>query len=172
MTTPLFSPTSRQASRPQLTPLSCHASGTRPRRGAGCLALLLAACTAGSPPPEQTAGTVSGVIEYRGQESGPLRVAVFSSFPPRGAPVAEVVIEDPVFPQAYAVHGVPPGRYFLLALVDTNVDDGDRYRPRVDPGGTYGAYRSPASITVETSGSASGIDLGLVAPAPGSPWDR
>lgn len=140
--------------------------------GAVALALALTACTAGSPAPAQAAGTVTGVIEYAGREAGPLRVAVFASFPPRGAPVAEVVIEDPVFPQAYAVHGVPPGRYFVLALVDTNVDDGDRYRPRVDPGGTFGAYRSPASITVETSGAASGIDIGLVAPAPGSPWDR
>jgi hypothetical protein len=133
---------------------------------------LLTACTAGSPPLGQTAGTVSGVIDYAGAEPGALRVAVFASFPPRSAPVAEVVIESPVFPQAYAVHGVPPGRYFVLALVDTNPDDGDRYRPRVDPGGTFGAYRSPASITLETSGAASGIDIGLVAPAPGSPWDR
>lgn len=140
--------------------------------GACLAALALAACTAGSPATGQTAGTVSGVIDYDGREPGPLRVAVFPSFPPRGAPVAEVVIEAPVFPQAYAVHGVPPGRYFVLALVDTNVDDGDRYRPRVDPGGTFGAYRSPASISIDTSGATSGIDIDLVAPAPGSPWDR
>lgn len=130
----------------------------------------LVACAPGTS--SDTAGTVSGTIDYAGAESGTLRVAVFSSFPPRGAPVAEVAIEAPTFPQAYVVRGVPPGRYFVLALVDTNVEDGDRYRPRVDPGGTFGPYRSPASITLEPTRAASGVDIELVAPTPGSPWDR
>lgn len=139
----------------------------------------LAACAPGSSTetgePRGTgehAGTLTGVIEYQGHEPGPLRVAAFSSFPPRRAPIAEIVIEDPVFPQTYRLDGVPPGRYFVLAVVDTDPGDGDRYRPRVDPGGTFGPYRSPASVTIDSARPANGVDIQLVAPAAGSPWDR
>lgn len=142
------------------------------RRFTLVLLAALVACTAGSPPPGEAAGTISGVITYGGTEPGVLRVAVFAAFPPRGAPVAEIAIDDPTFPQPYLIHQVPPGRYFVLAMVDTSPDDGDRYRPRVDPGGTFGRYDSPAPITIGTTGAATAVDVGLVAPAPGSPWDR
>lgn len=137
-----------------------------------CSLVLCAAFAACAPGASDPGGVVSGTIDYAGDEAGTLRVAVFSSFPPRGAPVAEIAIEGPSFPQPYAIRGVPPGRYFVLALVDTNVDDGDRYRPRVDPGGTFGPYRSPAAITLQPTQAASGVDIELVAPTPSSPWDR
>ena len=135
-------------------------------------ATILAACVSGAAPADEASGTVTGVVSYDGAEAGGLRVAVFATFPPRGAPVAEVAIDAPVFPQAYQVTGVPPGRYFVLAIIDTVPDDGDRYRPQVDPGGAFGRYDSPATITVTTTGATSGVDLRMVAPAPGSPWDR
>ena len=136
------------------------------------LALAVVACTSGTPPPGQAAGTITGVVDYDGAEPGVLRVAVFASFPPRGAPVAEIAIDEPTFPHAYQVPGVPPGRFFVLAMVDTSPDDGDRYRPRVDPGGTFGRYDSPAAVTTTTAGATTGVDIVLVAPASGSPWDR
>lgn len=136
------------------------------------LALAVVGCTSGAPPAGVAAGTVAGTVDYAGAETGVLRVAVFASFPPRGAPVAEVAIDDPTFPQPYQLTGVPPGRYFVLAMVDTSPDDGDRYRPRVDPGGTFGRYDSPAAITTSALGATVGVDLVLAAPASGSPWDR
>ena len=141
----------------------------------GCIVLTLATlagCVSGTAPPDEAVGTVSGVVSYGGGETGILRVAVFSSFPPRGTPVAEVAIDDPTFPQAYQVLGLPPGRYFVLAIVDTDPADGDRYRPAFDPGGAFGWYDSPASITVSATGATPDVDIGLAAPAPGSPWDR
>jgi hypothetical protein len=136
------------------------------------LAVSLAACVSGSPTSSESAGTITGVVRYAGPEHGTLRVAVFASFPPRGAPVAEISIDTPTFPQRYEVIGVPPGRYFVLAVVDTNPADGDRYRPRVDPGGTFGRYDSPASVVLDTSAPASAVDISLVPPTAASPWDR
>lgn len=81
-------------------------------------------------------------------------------------------IEQPVFPQRFEVSGVPPGRYFVLALVDTNPGDGDRYRPRVDPGGTFGRYDSPASIVLDATAALTSVNIELAAPTAASPWDR
>ncbi len=139
---------------------------------AALLSSLLVACVSGSAPPGEAAGTIRGEIRYDGAERGALRVALYASFPPRGAPVAELAIDAPVFPQAYQLDGVPPGRYFVLALVDTDPADGDRYRPRVDPGGTYGRYDSPASVVVGATAAVTAVDFGLVAPTRSSPWDR
>lgn len=135
-------------------------------------ALLLAACLPGETAPGDGVGTISGVVRYAGPEAGTLRVAVFAGFPPTGAPVAETAIDAPRFPQPYAVSGLPPGRYFVLAIVDVDPGDGDRYRPRVDPGGTAGRYDSPAAVAVDAAGPTRGVDIQLVAPAPGSPWDH
>ena len=33
------------------------------------LALAVAACTAGAPPPEQAAGTITGIVDYDGAEA-------------------------------------------------------------------------------------------------------
>lgn len=116
--------------------------------------------------------SVSGVIEFDGEVRGALRVAAFSSFPPVGPPIAEVSIEAPTFPQAYELHGLPPGRYFILAMMDADPADGDRYRPRVDPGGAYGAYRNPAAISTDLAQPTQHIDVRMLAPHGGSPWDR
>jgi hypothetical protein len=84
------------------------------------------------------ASVVSGVVRYEGSMQGPLRVGIFTSFPPRGAPIASVEIASPSYPQPYEIRGVPPGRYFVLAIVDTDPADGDRYHPTRDPGGAVG----------------------------------
>jgi hypothetical protein len=129
------------------------------------LALALAGCAGGT----SGAAAVEGTVRYDGSVQGPLRVAVFATFPPRGAPVAEVTIDDPRYPQAYAVTGVPPGRVFVLAIVDADPDDGDGYRSDVDAGGAFGGVDGPLAVTVE-SGRARGVDLTLVDPQARSPW--
>lgn len=136
------------------------------------LAVGALSCTSGSTAPGDAPGTIVGVVDYDRAAPGTLRVAVFSSFPPAGAPVAEIAIDEPSFPQPYQVRGVPPGRYFVLAMVDGDPDDGDRYRPRTDPGGAYGAYLSPAAVTVTTLAPVVGIDVRLEPPTARSPWDR
>lgn len=133
---------------------------------------LVASCVPGTGSPGSSSESVSGVIEYEGDTQGPLRVGAFTSFPPVGPPVAEVAIEQPIFPQAYEIRGLPPGRYFVLAMIDSDPADGDRYRPRVDPGGAYGAYRNPAAISTELAQPTKHIDVHLLAPHGGSPWDR
>ena len=130
------------------------------------------ACILGGGSSGGSAESVSGVIDFEGAARGPLRVAAFTSFPPVGPPIAEVSIEEPSFPQAYELWGLPPGRYFILAMIDADSEDGDRYRPRVDPGGAYGAYRNPAAITTDFARPAKHIDVHLLAPHGGSPWDR
>lgn len=134
--------------------------------------VVLGGCVSGAAPPGTSPGTITGVIDYDGPETGTLRVAVFASFPPTGAPLAEVAIDEPHFPQPYQLTGVRPGRHFVLAVVDTDPADGDRYRPRVDPGGAFGRYDNPATVRVDEIAATAGIDIALVAPAPGSPWDR
>ncbi len=127
--------------------------------------LALLGCASGT----SGSAAVEGVVRYDGRVQGPLRVAVFASFPPRGAPLAEVTIENPRYPQPYAVTGVPPGRVFVLAIVDADVDDGDGYRPEVDAGGAFGGYDRPLAVTVE-SGRAENVDLTLLDPHARSPW--
>lgn len=135
-------------------------------------ALALVACTAGGSAPAEPAGTVVGVVDFDGATPGVLRVAAWGAFPPVGPPLAEVAIDEPSFPQPYQLRGLPPGRYFVLAIVDVDPEDGDRYHPRVDPGGTFGRYDSPAAVTTTATAPTFGVDIHLVAPAPGSPWDR
>jgi|JI10StandDraft_1071094.scaffolds.fasta_scaffold05240_17 uncharacterized protein (DUF2141 family) len=135
-------------------------------------ALTGAACVAGSAAPGEQPGAITGVIDYAGAEVGPLRVVAYASFPPSGPPVARVTIAEPRFPQPYELTGLAPGRYFVLAIIDTFDGDGDRYRPRVDPGGAFGRYDSPAAITLAGDRPALDVDIELAAPTPGSPWDR
>jgi hypothetical protein len=142
-----------------------------PRSSLVALALL-GACVAKPPPTAETAGSITGVVRYAGPEHGALRIGVFAAFPPTGAPLAELSIDDPSFPAPYAIRGLPTGRYFVLAIVDTDPRDGDRYRPRVDPGGTFGRYDSPASVSVVATDAITGVDIELVAPSQRSPWDR
>ncbi len=133
--------------------------------------LLIGCSAAGEPEPSvPRAGVLRGVVDYAGEVRGPLRIGVFSSFPPRGAPAAQVEIADPVFPQAYEVHGVPPGRSFVLAIIDRDPADGDRFHPSIDPGGAVGRYEAPESVVVDAETGAEGQDIVLVDPSDGSPW--
>lgn len=118
------------------------------------------------------AGSVRGEVRYAGSYSGALKVAVFSSFPPRGAPIAMQEIAEPRFPQAYTVQGLPPGRYFVLAILDTEPNDGDHFRPSVDPGGASGGFLSPTAVTVDAVQGAGDVHVELVDPDPASPWIR
>jgi hypothetical protein len=131
----------------------------------------LAACTAGTSATDAP-GTITGVVRYDGPETGALRIVAYTAFPPTGAPAGEVAIDAPRFPQNYTLPGLPPGRYFVLAIVDTDPGDGDRYRPRVDPGGAFGRYDNPATVTVSLSTATPHIDVDLARPSRGSPWDR
>lgn len=134
--------------------------------------VLAVGCVGGSSPDGEQPGSISGLVDYQGAERGPLRVVAYRSFPPIGPPAARVTIAEPHFPQPYTLTGLEPGRYFVLAIVDTFVDDGDRYRPKVDPGGAFGRYDSPMAITLDIDRPALDVDIELAPPTPGSPWDR
>lgn len=118
------------------------------------------------------ANAVRGTVSYAGAWAGPLDVSVFSSFPPRGRPIARQRIARPTFPQPFEVSGVPPGRYYVLAIIDRDVNDGDRYHPSLDPGGAYGGYDAPQAVTVELGSGAAEVHLDLLDPSPDSPWLR
>lgn len=156
----------------------------RQLRFASMLALVCAAIGCGAdgiPPgadPSAVPGTavtgeaVRGLIRYDGAHDGVLKVAAFSSFPPRGAAMATVVIGAPAFPQAYSLRGLPSGRYFILAILDVDANDGERYHPTVDPGGAFGSYLAPVSVTVANSQAPAAADVALRDPNPNSPWIR
>jgi hypothetical protein len=131
----------------------------------------LAACSHDSDTSFETR-VISGEIQYAGDVDGALEVAAFDSFPPTGAPVASVRIEDPQFPQRYEIHGVPAGRYFVLAIVDRVPEDGNRYRPAVDPGGAFGAYELPGAVSIDALERTEGVNVTLVDPSDSSPWAR
>lgn len=113
---------------------------------------------------------IRGEVRYQGSQRAPLKVAVFTSFPPRGAPVAHQQFTAPEFPQPFSVTGLQPGRYFVLALLDVDERDGDRFRPARDPGGAYGGFGSPVAVTVEAAGGLGGVAIELHDPGAGSPW--
>lgn len=118
------------------------------------------------------AAQLSGVVRYPGTRPGALQVSAFDSFPPRGAPIATVRFESPTYPQAYEFRDLAPGRYFVLAIVDQDPNDGDRYHPSTDPGGAHGSYVSPQSVTVGLVQPSTGIDIEMNDPSPNSPWLR
>ncbi len=127
-------------------------------------------CVTSEPEGSGSAGVVRGTVTYSGQVTGPLRVALFGSFPPRGKPLAEVVIDRPAVNQHYEVHGVPPGRSFVLAMIDADSDDGDRYHPTIDPGGAYGSYLAPKAVMVDPELGAAAVDIVLQEPDINSPY--
>ena len=126
-------------------------------------------CSGGSEGSSSTPA-IRGTVEYTGALHGPLRVAVFTSFPPRGAPIAVKDIVEPRFPQSFEVTGVPPGRYFVLAAIAHDGVVATKFRPSVDPGGAFGGYLTPQALTVDSVGSAGGVNLTLVDPSERSPW--
>lgn len=115
---------------------------------------------------------VRGVIHYRGNREGTLHVAAFSSFPPRGAPLAQIEIRKPQFPQEYVLPRTQSGRVFVLAVLDVDETDGDNYHPSVDPGGAYGSYRFPETVTVGDTQLENPLSIELVDPSLDSPWSR
>lgn len=127
-----------------------------------CLVALCLAC--GPPGEDGDPLAVRGVVHYEGSVLGPLDVAVFATFPPRGAPFARTRFEEPAFPQPWEIRDVPPGRWFVLAIVDADPADGDRYHPEIDAGGAFGRLDAPAPVAVDLWG-AQGVDLDLVDPA-------
>lgn len=139
----------------------------------------IAAALAGGCGPDQNgavngpavAGVVRGHIAYAGTYEGPLQVGVFTRFPPTGRPIASQIIEAPVYPQPYAIAGVPQGRFFVLAIIDVDTTDGERYHPSRDPGGAFGTYLGPINVAVAANEGASGIDVTLVDPSDSSPWN-
>ncbi len=136
------------------------------------LALLMCSCgsSADGGAPLGVGNTVQGVVRYDGALQGPLRVAVFPSFPPRGAPLAEQWFDAPTYPQAYELTNVPAGRWFVLAIVDADVDDGDRFHPLRDAGGAFGSYLAPQAVSITAQVGAQAVDVSLVDPTPSSPW--
>ena len=115
---------------------------------------------------------IRGSVRYEGQNQGTLEVSLFTSFPPRGRPIAVRRIEDPTFPVDYEFGHLPPGRYFVLAMIDRDDDDGARFHPTLDPGGAHGGFTSPAAVTLRTGAATEGVDVELVDPSLSSPWIR
>jgi hypothetical protein len=138
------------------------------------LAALATACGAcdDAAPGRGAASTpaIEGTVRYDGPVEGDLQVAVFASFPPHGEPIAIQRVAGPTFPYRYSITGLPPGRYFVLAMVDADPDDGDNFRPQKDPGGAVGGYLSPQSVTVALGQGPARGDIALSPPAAGSPY--
>ena len=64
--------------------------------------------------------TYDGKVAKHGQ---PLAVAVYESFPPKGAPLTYRVIEDYSFPYTIRFEGLPPGQYVVGASIDLDPSD-------------------------------------------------
>lgn len=111
-----------------------------------------------------------GIVDYAGEVDGALQIAVFPGFPPRGAPLASTRIDAPVFPQAYEINGVPPGRYYVLAIIDADPRDGDRFRPSMDPGGAFGTFEAPVSVFIDPILDLAPVHIELLDPSETSPW--
>ncbi len=122
---------------------------------------------ASSSPPS---AAIAGTIAYDGAVAGDLQVAVFATFPPHGEPLAIKRVAAPTFPYHYSIEGLPPGRYFVLAMVDADPADGDNFRPQKDPGGAVGGYLSPQSVTVGMAQGPARGDIQLSPPTARSPY--
>ena len=95
----------------------------RPRCALLLLACALTACgSSGAEDSEAEAvtdlppGTIRGSITYAGTASGTVKLALFRSFPPTGAPVASAQYEAATFPLAYELPA-PAGRYTVLCFL-------------------------------------------------------
>ncbi|MEK6606485.1 MAG: hypothetical protein AABZ30_02385 [Myxococcota bacterium] len=126
------------------------------------LAGLTIAC--GNAPPS---GRITGEVRYGGRLQGVLLLAVYDHFPPAGTPLATVAIENPRFPQAFALE-TRPGPVYVLAALDTSPDDGLRYHSRVDAGAAWPALRTPEPLRLGPAQTLR-VDLDLEDPRPGLP---
>ena len=135
------------------------------------LASTWAACDDSAPAgSSRPSPAIEGTITYDGTVAGDLQVAVFASFPPHGEPLAIKRVAGPTFPYHYSIDDLPPGRYFVLAMVDADPADGDNFRPQKDPGGAVGGYLSPQSVTVAMPQGPARGDIQLSPPAARSPY--
>ncbi len=137
-----------------------------------CLFTIMLAFSCGESRVAQKPISLAGVVDYDGALDGTLEVSVFRSFPPRGGPIAVKRVETPTFPYRYAFTDLPPGRYYVLAMIDRNADDGGAFHPTIDPGGAHGGFTSPVSVLVGATVKADAVDLRMVDPSPKSPWIR
>jgi|GEM_PF-3065827 len=106
-----------------------------------------------APAPETqsvTTATVKGSVTYAGAKTGMLRVALYESFPPKGAPKAGHSYAATSFPMTYEL-SAPVGDYFVVAFLDVN---GDGYEPSAG---------DPMSLPAKTNVAASGatVDIAL-----------
>ncbi|MBI2891427.1 MAG: hypothetical protein HYY13_11665 [Nitrospirae bacterium] len=90
-------------------------------------------------------GSLDVVIDYHGKTARagqPLAVAVYESYPPKGAPLTYKLIEDYSFPTTVRFDGLPPGDYVVGASVDLDPSDtpyAGMLKAGVDPFGYAGA---------------------------------
>jgi uncharacterized protein (DUF2141 family) len=115
---------------------------------------------AGAAAPE----TITGTIYYEGSAAAPgrpLSIAVYTSFPPSGAPLATQLVESYDFPFHYHFDGLKPGRYYVGALIDVDRAD-TRYAGMLnrvrDPFG-YAAKGAPTELEIDRG--AAGADITL-----------
>jgi len=72
-------------------------------------------------------GKVRGMIAYAGEKRGMVKLALFRTYPPTGAPVASGRVDATAFPLAYELPS-PAGHYTLVAFLDVT-NDGSRPTP-------------------------------------------
>jgi hypothetical protein len=98
-----------------------------------------------------------------------LAIAVYSSFPPSGPPLATQFIERYTLPFRYEFTGLRPGRYYVGALIDVDRMDtrhaGMLNRAR-DPFG-YAGRGAPVDLRVDRG--TAGADITLVAEGENAP---
>lgn len=111
--------------------------------------------------------TIAGSVFFDGQTAAlgqPLAIAVYRSFPPKGPPVAWRYVEQYSFPYRYEFDDLPPGTYYVGALVDVDRMDSRHagmLNPRRDPHG-YAGGGEPIAVTALAG--AAGADIRLEEP--------
>ncbi len=123
--------------------------------------VLIAACGSTRSAP---AGTITGTISYDGSAAGggrPLGIAVYKTYPPSGMPIAYRLVADYQFPYRYVIDGLPPGTYYVGALIDVDPAD-TRYvgmlNAKRDPHGYAG---NGQQVEVEDLHGSSSADIVL-----------
>ena len=127
--------------------------------GAGTVVTSFAAC---GPTKATPTGTISGTISYDGHSAAagrPLGIAVYKTYPPSGPPVAYRLVDEYQFPYRYVFDGLPPGAYYVGALIDVDPTD-TRYvgmlNAKRDPHGYAG---NGQQVRIEDFGGTAGVDI-------------
>jgi len=133
------------------------------------LALLLTlACGGSSGAP--SSNSISGTISYTGNVGGgrALSIAVYSTYPPKGPPLATQLVQKYDLPYHYSFEGLEPGTYYVGALID--IDPSDTRYPGMlnavrDPHGFVGGGSLPAPVKiVDSMQGTAGVDIRLEDP--------